>query len=589
MEEPSTASRLQRIHLERKLSPTSCKIINDLRLQGKLCDAVIKINGVEMKVHKNILCSCSSYFRALFTGAWHNSEEEVYNISGISADMMQLIVEYAYTRTVPITVDNVEELLIAADWFHVLDIVTACCDFLESSLCLENCIGIRKFAECYYCPELEHKASRFILHNFREMVNVSAELLQLSALEFGGIIEQDELNVKQEDVVFEAILKWISHDPYDRKKFLPILLPKVRLSQMNVQYFMNNVANNEYVKDNEECKPIIIATLIDMYDLNSRPSCHYFKNLQTRPRLPYVILFATGGWSGVNPTNVIETYDGYADMWKDVTWQGEHPRAYHGLVYLKGYMYFIGGFDGHNYFNSVRCLDPVKKIWQEVAPMYSRRCYVSVTVLDGFIYAIGGYDGHLRLNTAERYEPEINQWTLISPLHERRSDAGATTLHGKVYVCGGFNGHDCLFSAETYDPETNQWTLIAPMASRRSGLGVITYGNSVFAVGGFDGEIRLSSGEAYSPFTNSWHTISNMLTPRSNFGIAVVDDLLFVFGGYTGRSTTSSAECYNETNKWREVQSMGISRSALSCCAIPGLPNVRDYVVARDMYYKFSV
>lgn len=252
---------------------------------------------------------------------------------------------------------------------------------------------------------------------------------------------------------------------------------------MHAEYFMNNVKMNDYVKDSEECKPVIINALKAMYDLNMNgPSNSDFTNPLTRPRLPYAILFAIGGWSGGSPTNAIEAYDARADRWVNVTCEEESPRAYHGAAYLKGYVYIIGGFDSVDYFNSVKRFDPVKKTWHQVAPMHSRRCYVSVTVLSNFIYAMGGFDGYVRLNTAERYEPETNQWTLIAPMHEQRSDASATTLYGKVYICGGFNGNECLFTAEVYNTESNQWTVIAPMRSRRSGIGVIAYGEHVYAV-----------------------------------------------------------------------------------------------------------
>lgn len=202
---------------------------------------------------------------------------------------------------------------------------------------------------------------------------------------------------------------------------------------MHAEYFMNNVKMNDYVKDSEECKPVIINALKAMYDLNMNgPSNSDFTNPLTRPRLPYAILFAIGGWSGGSPTNAIEAYDARADRWVNVTCEEESPRAYHGAAYLKGYVYIIGGFDSVDYFNSVKRFDPVKKTWHQVAPMHSRRCYVSVTVLSNFIYAMGGFDGYVRLNTAERYEPETNQWTLIAPMHEQRSDASATTLYGKV-------------------------------------------------------------------------------------------------------------------------------------------------------------
>ncbi|GAB0199093.1 kelch-like protein 10 [Grus japonensis] len=582
-------TRYSSSHMERKMSAMACTVFNELRLEGKLCDVIISVDGIEFNAHKNILCSCSHYFRALFTSSWNNTEKIVYKIPGTSPEMMRLIIEYAYTRTVPVTADNVESLLTAADQFNIMGIIRLCCEFLKSQLCFENCIGICRLTDYYHCPDLREAAYVFILHHFEEMAKVSTEFLDLSVNELKDIIEKDELNVKQEDVVFEAILKWIAHDPQNRRQHIAVLLSKVRLALMQAEYFMNNVKTHEYVRDNEECKVLIINALTEMYNLNMHGPSLDFTNPLSRPRLPYAILFAIGGWSGGSPTNAIETYDARADKWVNVTCEQESPLAYHGTAYLKGFVYVIGGFDSVDYFNSVKRFDPLKKTWQQVAPMHSRRCYISVTILNNFIYAMGGFDGYMRLNTAERYEPETNQWTLIAPMHEQRSDASATTLHEKVYICGGFNGNECLITAEVYDATTSQWTFIAPMRSRRSGVGVIAYGNEVYAVGGFDGVNRLRSAEAYNPAANAWRTIPTMFNPRSNFGIEVVDDLLFVVGGFNGFTTTFNVECYDEkANEWYDVHDMGIYRSALSCCVVPGLSNVREYVARRDYYVDNS-
>ncbi|NWY55656.1 KLH10 protein, partial [Chionis minor] len=570
--------------MERKMSAMACAVFNELRLEGKLCDVTISVGGVEFHAHKNILCSCSHYFRALFASNWSNTERRVYKIEGTSPEMMRLIIEYAYTRAVPVTADNVQSLLIAADQFNVMGVVRLCCEFLKSQLCSENCVGIWRFADYCYCPDLREAAHVFILHHFEEVTRLSAEFLELSVEELAHILEKDELNVKQEEAVFEAILKWIDHGPQDRRQHVAVLLGKVRLALMQAEYFMNNVKTHQYVKDNEECKVLIINTLTEMYHLNMYgPSSTDLAHPLTRPRLPYALLFAIGGWSGGSPTSTIETYDARADQWVTVPCEQQCPLAYHGTAYFKGFVYVVGGFDSTDYFSSVKRFDPLKKTWQQVAPMHSRRCYVSVTVLNNLLYAMGGFDGHARLNTAERYEPETNQWALIAPMHERRSDASATTLREKVYICGGFNGTECLITAEAYDATTQQWTLIAPMGSRRSGVGVIAYGNQVYAVGGFDGVNRLRSAEAYSPAANAWRTVPNMFSPRSNFGIEVVDDLLVVVGGFNGFTTTCHVECYDEnTNEWYDVQDMGINRSALSCCVVPALANIREYVARRD-------
>uniref|UniRef100_A0A8C4STY7 Kelch-like protein 10 n=1 Tax=Erpetoichthys calabaricus TaxID=27687 RepID=A0A8C4STY7_ERPCA len=560
-------------------------VLNELRLEGSFFDVAISVNGVVFPAHKNVLCCCSVYFRTLFSNRWSSKEKKVYNIPGVSPDMMEMIITFAYTKTVPVTSENVQQLLAVADQLNILGLKNLCSDFLESHLCLENCIGICRFAYYYCCPDLRLKAFRFILYQFEDLVRVSEEFLQLSLIELSDIIEKDELNVRNESQVFDAVMRWIYYQGEERKGILANLLPKVRLALKDTKHFLESVKKSHHMSKNEEYKLYVLRAMLQMiYDIGineattQEPSCS-----TAHCRLPYSILLSIGGWSNIHPTNAIEAYDSRAKIWTDVTCETEAPRAYLGTAYTKGHVYFIGGYDNVEYYNRVRRFDPVQKVWQEVAPMHSRRCFVSVVVLDDLIYAMGGFDGHTRLNTAEKFNLEANQWTLLSPMNERRSDASATTLDGKIYICGGFNGDDCLLTAEVYYPETNQWSLIAPMTIQRSGVGVIAYKDEVYAVGGFDGENSLNTAEAYSPLTDTWRSVSSMITTRNNFGIETMEDLLYVVGGYDGNTISSKVECYNkETNEWQEVPDMNVGRSALSCCVLSGLSNIREYIVHRE-------
>ncbi|XP_061591417.1 kelch-like protein 10 [Cololabis saira] len=547
--------------MSKEEKPSHKCVYNELRLTGELCDAVVKVQDVEFQVHKVVLCNCSPYFRALFSSRWSNPDKKIFNIPNVSPDTMQLLLEHAYTGSVSVTEDNVLDLLIAADQFNVDDVIRLCCSFLEEQMCPENCIGIWHLTHTYFYPELRSKAFHYITEHFEEVARCE-EFLQIPVEELTDIIEKDQVNVKQESCVFEAVVRWINHSPNEREKLIVALLPKVRLLLLDMEYFQMKVLTSEVVKRNPECYSRILDFPVIF-----------------RPRMPRSVLLAMGGWSFGDPTNSIEAYDIRTDQWTNVPNDAGRPRAYHGTAFLNGYVYFIGGFDRRSYFNSVCRWDPTTHTWQEVAPMYYRRCYVSVTVLNGCIYAIGGYDGHTRLSTAEYYEPQTNQWTRIAAMHEQRSDASCTTLHNKIYICGGFNGQQCLETAEYYDPQTMQWTLISPMTSRRSGVGVVTYGDKVYAVGGFDGNNRLRSAECYNPGTNTWNNVASMTTTRSNFGMAVMEDLLFVVGGFDGSTTICDVENYNrETDEWREVWDMDVFRSALSCCVVFGLPNMADYV-----------
>ncbi|KAM3595970.1 uncharacterized protein V6R79_006114 [Siganus canaliculatus] len=559
----------------------SDSVFNALRLEGAFSDAVIKVEGVDFNVHKVILAKTSPYFRALFTRL-SSPDTMLYEIPELSSSAMQLIIQYAYTGSVSVTKDNVRDLVMAADQLCIPDIAQTCCKFLAELLCSDNCISIWHFTDVCFSPELQQKAYHFIVDHFEDVV-LGEEFQQLTAQELSDIINRDDLGVKREDVVFEAVIRWVGHATEEREKHLADLLSKVRMAFLKTDYITMNVRCHELVKKNPVCLQMAenIRLLTLHCDLHGSEMRNYFAH----PRLPNAILLAIGGWSGDFPTNSIEAYDIHADHWLNVTDPLEHPRAYHGTAFLDGCVYCLGGFDRIEYFNSVRKFVPSTRTWHEVAPMYFRRCFVSVTVLNGCVYAMGGYDGQVRLNSAERYSPGTNQWNLIADMNEVRSDASCTAFNNKIYICGGFNGNECLQTCEYYCPQTDCWTLFTPMNSRRSGLGIIAYADHVYAVGGFDGVDRHCSAEAYNPRTNAWQPVPSMLAGRSNFGIAVINDLLFVVGGFNGYTTTIQVEYYNaETEEWSEASFMESCRSAVSCCVMSGVSNLAEYTVPRESW-----
>lgn len=93
----------------------------------------------------------------------------------------------------------------------------------------------------------------------------------------------------------------------------------------------------------------------------------------------------------------MKAYDCRVDLWVDIPSDIGTPRAYHEMAYFNGYVYMVGGINGTDYLNSVRWFDPIRKIWQQVAPMNDKHCYVITAVLEHQIYAMGRFDGHICL------------------------------------------------------------------------------------------------------------------------------------------------------------------------------------------------
>ncbi|XP_062618832.1 kelch-like protein 10 [Saccostrea cucullata] len=554
--------------------------LHEMRLQGIFCDAYIKIpdENTRLPVHRNVMASCSHYFRSLFTSGLKESEQNEISIFGVSANTMNQIIQYAYIRKAIITPDNVEDLLAASDRFHVFGLLKECTHYLYEQISPENCIGIFKFARFYNCEHLSRKAWEYIVRNFKDIVEKSQEYLQLHVDDLKEILNDDDLSVRNESEVFLAIQRWIDYDQRERKEKYSDLLKSMRFCFVNVDFFQTKIQRNKTLVNLRDCKKLINRVSNLMRIFYESPFIVDDDNVLLRPRVPPEIIFTVGGWSSSGVVDTIEAYDKNVDRWYVTKQSMPCSRAYHGTVFMDGHIYIVGGFDGNQYLNSVYCFSPDEKNWEERAPMYIMRCYVSAVELNGIIYACGGFDGRNRQDSVEKYNPIKNQWTHVQPMWRKRSDAGATALDGKIYIAGGFDGTSCLDSAEVYDPTVNQWTMLAEMTSRRSGVVLVALQKELIALGGYNGSDRLSSVERYSWATRSWFPMGSMIQGRSNFAAVIMDGKIVAIGGYDGSTTSPNAEEYDPAKKaWRRLYPLNYGRSAVSACLVTRIRSGRDF------------
>lgn len=67
----------------------------------------------------------------------------------------------------------------------------------------------------------------------------SDEFLHLPLEELNSIILEDELNVKSEEVVWEAVLRWVNYDPDNRWQHTVKLMGSIRLGLLDTQVCNN--------------------------------------------------------------------------------------------------------------------------------------------------------------------------------------------------------------------------------------------------------------------------------------------------------------------------------------------------------------
>lgn len=543
--------------------------LHSLRKEGKLCDIQLSVGDFKLKSHRVVLAAASSYFNAMFTGDLKESRQDKVALFGVEFSALEDLVNFCYTGRIEINVDNVQNLLSASSLLQLASVKQACVEFLHRVLHPTNCLGIRSFADTYSCVDLVEAADVFAVKNFSEVAR-SEEFLTLSPEEVVEMISREELNVRTEEEVFEAISAWVRREEDERKDFLPELLKNVRLPLISPQYLCDKVSTDELIKSNLACRDLVDEA--KDYHLMPERRCK-LQSIRTKPRRwseAAGLIYAIGGLtSSGEALSTVETYDTLTGLWvPGVPMTTLRTRV--GVTVLDNKLYAVGGFDGHKRLSTVECYDPQMKAWRAVTSMNTRRSALGAVVLHGKIYVVGGYDGHISLSTVECYSPVNNMWSFLSPMGTLRSAAGVTELNGKIYAIGGHNGLSIFNTVEVYDSQSDTWSSSPPMGVRRCRVGVATLNGRIYVCGGYDGSAFLNTVECFDPETGQWSFTAPMNTRRSRVAVVTLGGRLYAVGGYDGLSNLNTVECFDVlTNRWTPVASMGMHQGGVGVAVLP--------------------
>ena len=211
--------------------------------EGRFCDVTLKVPPLELKAHKLVLVSLSEYFRAMLTDGLKESGQSEIEFQDLDSTMTRILVDFAYTGKIRITGENVQELLVTANFLGITSVIEACCKFIEERIDKENCIEILHFADGYGLAGLFQRDVDFIAGHMLDFEN-DPVLNDLPYNVLSAIISSEKMVMKvgdkivwpdaQEQRLFNVVLRYIHHAPEERKQFLPKLLAgPVRLPLMS--------------------------------------------------------------------------------------------------------------------------------------------------------------------------------------------------------------------------------------------------------------------------------------------------------------------------------------------------------------------
>jgi hypothetical protein len=80
----------------------------------------------------------------------NETNDRIIDIHDINGEIMNLILDYAYTHEIKLNEKNIYDILPAANQLQVLELFSLCENYLFEKLQPENVLGIREFAS-FFC------------------------------------------------------------------------------------------------------------------------------------------------------------------------------------------------------------------------------------------------------------------------------------------------------------------------------------------------------------------------------------------------------------------------------------------------------
>ncbi|XP_066285894.1 kelch-like protein 18 [Branchiostoma lanceolatum] len=205
--------------------------VGDLQEAGVLQDVVLEVEDRRFPCHRLVLSAASPYFRAMFTSDLAESRQKTVVLQGLDAGMFGEILSYIYSGTLHVSLDKVQPLYQAADLLQLDYVRDTCSSYMaksvERSTC--TCVDLYKFADAFSVHPVRKRCMQYIHQHFAKVAS-SEEFCSLSVNQLTEIISHDELDVKEETTVWEAVVRWVQHSREDRLHHLPNILPHIRFN-----------------------------------------------------------------------------------------------------------------------------------------------------------------------------------------------------------------------------------------------------------------------------------------------------------------------------------------------------------------------
>ena len=379
---------MKRLHIQRK--------------NEQFCDVVLEVcngeNQARFNAHRIVLCAASPFFYSALNNDMKESKEGLIRLQDTSKVAIEELLDYLYTGDVNVTQHNAFDLLKIADFLVIPSLKDVSSKFIIQTLSSSNCLMVYYLAVNYRCIELQEKARDFVFANFTSVVE-HEDFLNLTLKEVEEWILSDEIRVRGEEDVFQAVVKWSEkRGSGDREKFFD-LFRHVRLIYLSRNYVLNELFPQPLVTNDKACTAFVLDAVKDVS--SGSEECFF-------AQAPRNCLKTTEDCLVVCADNKTLCYVPYENKWYQMADKAKSRYLYSASAYY-GKLYINHG-TGVDY--AIERFDPAVNSWAPLMSYSGEMSHFSAAVVyfQGSLYVIGGQKRGEVANCVHKYNADTNLW-----------------------------------------------------------------------------------------------------------------------------------------------------------------------------------
>ncbi|XP_030637825.1 kelch-like protein 41b [Chanos chanos] len=533
--------------------------LKELLNENKFVDCTLKVGDRCFPCHRLIMAACSPYFRELFfseDGKEKEGSNEVV-LEDVDPSILDMIIQYLYSAEIDLTDDNVQEIFALANRFQIPSVFTVCVNYLQKKLSLANCLAIFRLGLVLNVPRLAVAARDYIADRF-EAVSKEEEFQQLAPHELFALIGGDRLNVETEELVFEALMRWVRSDKEKRVKALSEAFECIRFRLLPEKYFQEKVETDDIIKaDPELLKKVQVIKDAFRGKLPEKKKKEKKEGEEVNGEagaegeeeelLPGYLndnrrlgMYRRDLILMVNDTAAVAYDVGENECFLAAVAE-QVPRNHVSLCSKKNQLFIIGGLfvDEDSKESPLQCyfyqLDSLAADWVALPPMPSPRCLFGMGEYENLLFAIAGKDLQTNesLDSVMCYDTERMRWSETKKLPLRIHGHAVVSHNGLVYSIGGkTDDNKTTNKLFVYNHKQSEWRELAGMKTPRAMFGAVIHKGKIIVTGGVNEEGLTAASEIYDFGTNRWETFTEFPQERSSVNLVSSGGSLYAVGGF---------------------------------------------------------